>query len=142
MNYARSVNTYRNNAIHSASPGQLVLMLYDGALRFMDNAVRGFDEPNFITANEQIHNNLIKTQAIITELQATLDFDQGGEIARNLYRIYEFMQDQLRTANRDKAKEPIHVVQKLLSDIRDAWAQMLDQQTNKPPSIDRLAVTC
>jgi flagellar protein FliS len=123
----RSVRLYREAAILSASPGQLVLMLFDGALRFMEAAVRGSDETDFVRRNEQIHNNVLRAQAILTELQATLNHDAGGELATTLFRLYDFMQEQLRKANMEKQPEPIRVVQRLLGEIRDGWSQMLSQ---------------
>ena len=65
-------------------------MLFDGALRFMTAAEIGFQEENFARRNEQIHNNILRAQAIITELQATLNMEVGGEFSENLYRLYDF----------------------------------------------------
>jgi len=104
-------------------------MLYDGALRFMAAAELGFQEEHFARQNEQIHNNILRTQAIITELQATLNMEKGGEFSQNLYRLYDFMQDHLTQANREKSLEKIKVVAGFMQDIRDAWAQMLLQQS-------------
>jgi flagellar protein FliS len=123
------LNIYRKTATTTASPGELVLMLYDGALRFMAAAELGFQEEHFARQNEQIHNNILRTQAIITELQATLNMEKGGEFSQNLYRLYDFMQDHLTQANREKNIEKIKVVAGFMQDIRDAWAQMLLQQS-------------
>jgi len=102
-------------------------MLYDGALRFMAAAELGFQEPNFARQYELIHNNILRTQAIITELQATLNMEKGGEFSENLYRLYDFMQDHLMQANREKNLDKIKVVAGFMQDIRDAWAQMMLQ---------------
>jgi flagellar protein FliS len=123
------LNIYRKTATTTASPGELVLMLYDGALRFMAAAELGFQEEHFARQNEQIHNNILRTQAIITELQATLNMEKGGEFSQNLYRLYDFMQDHLTQANREKNIDKIKVVAGFMQDIRDAWAQMLLQQS-------------
>jgi len=121
------LNIYRKTATTTASPGELVLMLFDGALRFMTAAEIGFQEENFARRNEQIHNNILRAQAIITELQATLNMEVGGEFSENLYRLYDFMQNQLSQANREKNIEKIKVVVGFVQDIREAWAQMLLQ---------------
>lgn len=121
------LNIYRKTAATTASPGELVLMLFDGALRFMAAAELGFNEENFARQNEQIHNNIQRTQAIITELQATLNMDKGGEFSENLYRLYDFMQEHLNQANREKSLEKIKTVAAFMQDVRDAWAQMLLQ---------------
>jgi flagellar protein FliS len=102
-------------------------MLFDGALRFMAAADLGFNEENFARQNEQIHNNIQRTQAIITELQATLNMEKGGEFSENLYRLYDFMQEHLNQANREKSREKIKTVAAFMQDVRDAWAQMLLQ---------------
>jgi flagellar protein FliS len=102
-------------------------MLFDGALRFMAAAELGFNEENFARQNEQIHNNIQRTQAIITELQATLNMEKGGEFSENLYRLYDFMQEHLNQANREKNREKIKIVAAFMQDVRDAWAQMLLQ---------------
>ena len=110
-------------------------MLFDGALRFMAAAELGFQEENFARRNEQVHNNIMRTQAIITELQATLNMEKGGEFSENLYRLYDFMQDQLNQANREKSVEKIKVVVGFVQDIREAWAQMLLQTANQQASV-------
>ena len=109
-------------------------MLFDGALRFMAAAELGFNEENFARQNVQIHNNIQRTQAIITELQATLNMEKGGEFSENLYRLYDFMQEHLNQANREKSREKIKTVAGFMQDIRDAWAQMLLQAASEQAS--------
>jgi len=129
------LNIYRKTATTTASPGELVLMLFDGALRFMTAAEIGFQEENFARRNEQIHNNILRAQAIITELQATLNMEVGGEFSENLYRLYDFMQNQLSQANREKNIEKIKVVVGFVQDIREAWAQMLLQTATEQATV-------
>jgi flagellar protein FliS len=128
LNTKNPLHIYRKTATTTASPGELVL-LFDGALRFMSAAELGFNEENFARQNELIHNNIQRAQAIITELQATLNMEKGGEFSENLYRLYDFMQDHLNQANREKSKEKIKTVAAFMQDIRDAWAQMLLQSS-------------
>ncbi len=110
-------------------------MLFDGALRFMAAAEIGFQEENFARRNEQIHNNILRAQAIITELQATLNMEKGGEFSENLYRLYDFMQNQLNQANREKNIDKIKVVVGFVQDIREAWAQMLLQTATEQATV-------
>jgi flagellar secretion chaperone FliS len=126
--YAQS---YRQNSVQTASPGQLILMLLDGALRFMNRAVQGFELVDAIQRNETVHVNLVKTQAIIDELQGSLNFEVGGDFPRTMSSLYEFMRTQLRTANVKKDAAPVHIVVELLGDIRGAWSAMLTQQENQ-----------
>ena len=135
------LKVYREAAARSSSPGQLVLMLLDGALRFMDSAVQGFEESNFVRRNELVHNNVLKSQAILSELQASLNLDAGGEFGSTMFRLYDFMLEQLRQANLKKVVEPIRVVMQLLGEIREAWSQMLLQQPAARP-VEGLAAAC
>lgn len=131
MQIARLAKSYRSVAVTTATPGQLVLMLFDGALRFISTALHGFEVEGIAARNEQIHNNLIKTQNVLLELQASLDLKQGGEFAQTMYALYDFMLAELRKGNLEKTPEPITTVERLLREIRDSWAQMLDQ--TQPP---------
>jgi flagellar protein FliS len=127
MNLVQSAHAYRRNAILSAGPGQLILMLFDGALRFMNMAVAGFDETNPVRRIEMIHNNIVKTQMILDELQGSLDIAKGGDFARRMSALYGFMGGQLRKANLRKDPAPINVVIGMLGGIRQSWADMLMQ---------------
>ena len=124
--YAR---TYRTNAILTASPGQLVLMLYDGALKAIALAIEGFnlpaEEPRRI---ELINQHLLKAQAIINELQNGLNTDAGGDFAKTMHRLYDYHNRRLLEANIRKQVGPVIEVEKLVRELRDAWAQMLSQQ--------------
>ena len=133
MNLAQSAQAYRRNAVLSAGPGQHILMLFDGALRFMNTAISGFDEKHPVRRNETIHNNLVKTQAILSELRGSLDLEKGGEFAERMSTLYSFMRTQLRQANLQKDPAPIRVVIELLGAIRQSWAEMLLQNPNSSP---------
>ncbi len=124
-------HAYRQNSVQTASPGQLILMLFDGALRFMNRALQGFEETGVIERNEAVHINLVKTQAIIDELQNSLNQEAGGDIARNLSDLYDFMRVQLRAANLRKEPAPVRIVVELLGEIRGAWSAMLAQTGNQ-----------
>lgn len=122
--YAR---TYRANSILTASPGQLVLMLYDGALKALAlarEAFNGEDPRRIATINEQ----LIKAQAILTELQNGLNMEAGGEFAQTMHRLYDYHNRRLLEANLRKQVEPVIEVERLVRELRDAWAQMLSKQ--------------
>ena len=124
--YARQ---YQNQAVLSASPGQLVLMLYDGTLRFLRQAIDGFspahDEIKRIAV---VHTSLSKAGAILAELQSNLDHAAGGEHAANLDRLYDYYQRRLHEANIKKDVEAVHEVLRLVTELRDGWAEMLRQQ--------------
>src|ERR1700730_11485909 len=92
---------YLQTSIQTASPGQLLLMLYDGCVRFMNQAKLAIQESNMDLA----HTNLVKAQNIIHELMCTLNMDIP--ISQNLYSLYEFYKGLLIEANLKKTIEPI-----------------------------------
>lgn len=120
--------TYRNNVVLTASPGQLVLMLYDGALRCLASAKDAFARPpEDCRRFEAINAQLQKAQAIIAELRGTLNHDLGGECARTLDRLYDYYLRRLMEANLRKQVEPVIEVERLLRELRDGWAEMLQR---------------
>lgn len=128
--YAR---TYRANAILTASPGQLVLMLYDGALKAIALAREGFDIPPEEPRRIQVINqHLLKAQAILTELQSGLNLETGGDFARTMHQLYDYHNRRLLEANLRKQVEPVVEVERLVRELRDAWAQMLSKQDVAP----------
>jgi flagellar secretion chaperone FliS len=124
--YARA---YQAQAVLTASPGQLILMLYDGALRFLGHARDALqstdDGPRRI---EIINTNLLKAQAIVAELQASLNLEAGGDHAANLDRLYDYYLRRLFQANLHKQLEPVIEVEKLIRELREGWAEMLRTQ--------------
>ncbi|MDP1579775.1 MAG: flagellar export chaperone FliS [Candidatus Didemnitutus sp.] len=132
QDYAR---TYRANTVLTASPGQLVLMLYDGALRNLGNVREAFSRPtDDVRRIEVINQQLIKAQNILVELQGTLNHEAGGEFSRTMERLYDYYIRRLTEANMRKDVEPVIEVERLLRDVRDAWAEMLTQQGSRGPS--------
>lgn len=77
--------------------------------------------------NETIHNNIIKAQNVLRELQISLDMNAPGDFSQRMWNLYDFMIVQLQEANLKKDPEPIRVVDRLLGEIRDAWATMLER---------------
>lgn len=126
--YAR---TYRSNAVLTASPGQLVLMLYDGALRALALTRDAFTRPEEDVARLQVINQqLLKAQAIIGELQSGLNFEAGGEVASTLDQVYEYYNRRLFEANMRKQVAPVVEVERLIGELRAGWAEMLTKQNS------------
>lgn len=124
-------NSYRQVATQTASPGQLVLMLYDGAIRFLERALQGFENDDPSMRNETIHNNIARAQEILHELNMSLNVREGGEFASRLRGLYNYMDGRLLGAN--LTKKPEHVVETVqrLTILRDAWATMLRQRSEQ-----------
>jgi flagellar secretion chaperone FliS len=107
---------YRQNDIHTASPEKLLLMLYTGAIKNLNLAERGLDDGSI----ERVNLHLGKTQDIISELMASLDFSQGP-IGEQLYQLYEYMYSLLVEANVKKDRDKVAQVREMLIDLRNAW---------------------
>lgn len=120
---------YRANSVLTASPGQLVLMMYDGALRALAQVREAFARPpEDFRRIEVINQQLIKAQSIIHELQDTLNLEAGGEFAHTLQRLYDYYDRRLTEANLRKQVDPVFEVERLLGELRSAWAEMLRNQ--------------
>ena len=123
--------SYRQVATQTAPPGQLVLMLYDGAIRFLERARLGFQYDDPLEFNLTINNNLLKAQAIISELNLSLNMEEGKECAANFRRLYNYFDRRLQESNQYKQEPGIVEVIGRLTILRDAWAEMLQKA---PPS--------
>ena len=121
-------NSYQKVATQTATPGQLVLMLLEGALRFLDKAEGGFDLEDQAECNATIHNNVQRTLDIIHELNMALDLKNGGELAATLRSLYSYMERRLMEGNIRKEAAPIREVRQRISVLRDAWAEMLQNR--------------
>jgi flagellar protein FliS len=120
--------SYQQVATQTAPPGQLVLMLYEGAARFLERAMAGFDLDDPAESNQAINNNILRAQDIIFELNVTLNVEQGGELAMTLRKLYAYMDRRLMEANLKKDKATLKEVHGRIVVLRDAWAQMLNGQ--------------
>src|SRR5262245_47753346 len=119
--------SYRQVATQTASPGHLVLLLYDGILRFLEQARQGFTKDDHKEFNEAINNNLQRAQAIINEMNQSLDMAGGGEFAVRLRALYEYFDRRLYESNVTKTQAGINEVLKHVGVLREAWAEMLRQ---------------
>jgi len=125
-------NSYRQVAMQTAAPGQLVLMLFEGAIRCLDRAEAGFAVDDPAEANQTIHNNLQRSQEIIHELNMALDLQNGGELAQTLRGLYEYIDRKLMACNINKAHDGLPECRRHLTTLRDAWAQMLQSPAPAP----------
>lgn len=128
MNRLNPWESYRNVATQTAPPGQLVLMLYEGAIRRLEQSLHGFTLNDPSESISTISNNVLRAQEIIRELNYALDLAQGGELALQLRRLYDYFDRLLDESNRAKETDGIHEVIRRLSVLRDAWSEMLLNQ--------------
>jgi len=111
---------YQQSSVLTATPGQLVVMLYDGARRFLFQASSAMREGEVTIA----HQRLRRAEDILTELLATLDHERGGDIASHLQGIYVFCLAELNKARVERDADKIDWVHRQLSELREAWAQI------------------
>lgn len=110
---------YQQTQIETASPERLLLMLYDGAIRFANVAKKAIEDKDFHTAS----THCIKVQSILNELMITLDMKVGGEIAQNLFDLYDFMSRETVAANVGKNARRLEGVIEIFKELREAWMQ-------------------
>jgi flagellar secretion chaperone FliS len=129
MHQSNPWKSYRQVATQTAPPGQLVLMLFDGAIRFLERALLGFTKEDPAEFNQTICNNIIRAQDIVSELNSSLNLEAGGELAVHLRRIYLYIDYRLMQSNLKKEPSGIHETIQRLTVLREAWATMLLGQT-------------
>ncbi len=118
---AQPANPYQSNSVLTASPGKLLLLLYDGAIKFCNIAEDAIDNKDIFTRN----TNLIKVQDILTELRITLDEKPDPEFATKMKALYIFYEKELMIANIENDKKKVNWVKGQLIDLRDTWAKVV-----------------
>ena len=110
---------YSNNKIMTASPAELTLMLYDGAIKFCNIAIMGIEQKDV----EKAHNNIVKTEKIVEYLRDTLDMKYP--VARDFENIYVYLSRRLVAANMKKDKDILEEVCEHLRSVRDTWREVM-----------------
>ncbi|WP_350344144.1 flagellar export chaperone FliS [Proteinivorax tanatarense] len=110
---------YKQTQINTASPGELVLMLYNGAIKNLNQSINFLEQDN----KEEFRLKIEKTQDIVVELTSTLKQDE--EISKNFASLYQFVINRLIKAHASLSKEPVEEALKILTDMRDTWKEML-----------------
>lgn len=119
---APSPAAYRQGAVMAATPAELIVMLYDGARRFLRQAGLAMAEGEI----ERAHNTLRKAELIVAHLDSVLDYEQG-EVADNLHQIYSFCLAHLNSARLTQDASKLEEVSDMLGELREAWAQAADE---------------
>ena len=110
---------YATSKVMTASPGELTLMLYDGAIKFCNIAIRGIEEKDI----EKAHNNIIKVERIIVEFRNTLD--HRYPVWEDFDRVYDYLIRRLHEANIQKNADILEEVLKHLRTMRDTWKEVM-----------------
>lgn len=113
-------NAYKANEISTVSQTRLIVMLYEGAIRFLKIASDNMTPRKY----DLVNNNIIKAQDIVTELMISLNIEEGGEVANNLLSVYVYVKKRLLEANMRKDTEIIQEVINLLGQLKSAWDEL------------------
>jgi flagellar protein FliS len=119
----QGANQYKQMAVKTANRGQLLIMLYESAIQNVKKATLAIEKKDIPAKGTAIG----KAHDIINELMNTLDFEVGGNIARDLERLYAFMTEQLVKANVENNKQYLENVQKLLEKLLSGWREAVKQ---------------
>lgn len=122
---------YKQTSVTSASREKLLLMMYEGAIKFVKKAIIACESKNIADRGM----NIGRAYDIIMELNNTLDFKVGGEIAKNLEALYVFMCDELTKANISGEVQHLQEVLKLLNTLNEGWVKAVDSLKKKPADV-------
>lgn len=117
----KPVEAYHSAAVTTQSKGRLIVLLYDGAIKFMKLAIKELEAQNYEAKGRYIG----RAQDIINELNAVLDTDAGGEIAANLRKLYCFMNKRLAEANTKRDPQMIREVITLMEELNQSWKAII-----------------
>lgn len=136
------LNQYQHNQVMTASQEQILLMLYDGAIRFCRQALVASEAGK---VGDKL-GRIAKVFAIVTEFSNTLNHEIGGEIAADLDGLYHFILRELNKARTDASGEHLRVVERLLVDLRATWGEAVEinrreqgQLVDQPPAGETVA---
>ena len=144
MSPQAGLHSYHTNDISTSSQGQLILMLYDGALQAVNQAIQCMNRKEITEQGRSI----LKAQDIINELSSALDIKQGGEVAKTLDQLYQFVLNQLIQANITSDTMYLESIVKVLTPLRDAWSRINEAPANNEtieephPPATRFAAKC
>ncbi|MBF0289970.1 MAG: flagellar export chaperone FliS [SAR324 cluster bacterium] len=127
QNTARSYQAYYKTNVETTDRLSLVIMLYDGMIRFMKKAVAKIEQGDV----EEAHNYLVRAKEIISELLSTLRLEEGGELAQNLKNLYLYSFKKIVEANLKKDPDMIREVIQVMENLRQGWIQVKGQQTSQ-----------
>lgn len=127
----QQAHRYREIAVKTANPLQLVVILYDGAISALQQAQEQIRRKDIAGRARSLNRSV----AIISELQACLNFKEGGPIAASLDRLYNYMKQRIFRANVEQRSEPLAEVVTLLENLRSAWGELVTQHCGASPAV-------
>lgn len=131
-----SANQYRSNSVNT-SPLHLVVMCYDGMLRFMRKVKVAIEQKDIETKVKFVN----KTIAIVDELQNSLDFVRGGDVSRNLDRVYDYFNRELMKVSMHNDLPALAHMEKLVRELRAAWSKIASENKEPNAAAPRTSIT-
>ncbi len=125
--YARGSNAYKKASVTTKDQGTLILMLYDGAIRFLKTAIKKIEDDDL----EGAHTYISRAKNIISELLTSLNTDNSGRVGVGLKSLYVYMFNRLIDANIQKNKEYLAEVAELLAELRDGWRGVINKKKDE-----------
>lgn len=129
------IDAYKKTGISTANEGKLIVMLYDGAIKAIRAAINEMEEDK--PRLDFINNKLNKAQDLITELIVSLDFEKGGELANNLFNLYQFFNNEIMHANIKKEPATLPQIINLLIELKDVWSKISHVKKSNPVQGER-----
>ena len=129
---AQAYNQYKKASVETVAPEKLLLMLFDGALKNVNNAKKAIEKKDINLA----HQEIMKTEDIIIELMSTLNMDY--EISHSLFALYEYLLNQLTQANCKKDIDLLNEVEEFLKEIRETWAEAAKKIKTAPALLNKV----
>jgi flagellar secretion chaperone FliS len=121
-------NAYRDTAVQTSSPTKLVVMLYEGAIRFLRESVIAIESQDL---NAKRHS-IDRAVAIVQHLQDTLDMERGGQVAQDLARLYDYIASRILDGSAQLETAPLEEAIKLLKVVLAGWEQVAEREQNNP----------
>lgn len=128
MSFQRGLSTYHQTQVQSRTPLELVVMLYDGALKFLNQAREAIDRKDIAARRDASTRAL----AIISELQSTLNMDRGGELAERLDALYAYVNACILQAAAENSTVPLDQATRVLTTLRDSWVTIATPAAEAP----------
>ncbi|MGL1894431.1 MAG: flagellar export chaperone FliS [Spirochaetaceae bacterium] len=131
-----ALNSYKETKVTTASQSKLIIMLYDEVIKQIDIASEAVNKKK---AKDVSHNAFVKSQDCISELMVSLDFEKGGEIAQNLFSLYNYFNRELLEANNYGRLEKAVAVQDMMKELRASWVS-ISGTTQHEVTPDRIGI--
>lgn len=134
MGFQNAYNAYQKTNVSTASQGRLVVLLYEGAVKQITSAMNLFEADGKLKPGniEEYGIHIQKAQAIITELQVSLDMEKGGEISKNLMSLYVFFNEELLNASIKQDKSKLQFVCNMMNELTESWRMISNSTANAP----------